>query len=141
MCFLILLINLFSIAKQNWILSPEVCYVCLWNLDFNFFIGCQTPIVTVNTKIILFCLHLLVTNSLSHKHIMPFKYELTLSLQMVWANKIEQILIIENRRKCYSISWHTALCLQKMKMHQSVLWLIQALICSVSTQNTSFWYS
>lgn len=59
-------------------------------------------------------------HGISYMHIMPFKYELTLSLLTVWVNKIEQILIIENRWKCYSISWRTALCLQKVKIHLSV---------------------
>ncbi|KAJ7413810.1 hypothetical protein WISP_88116 [Willisornis vidua] len=41
---------------------------------------------------------LLDTDNISNMHIMPFKYEVTLSLQMILVNKIEQILIIENRR-------------------------------------------
>lgn len=78
----------------------------------------------------LYCLQLVATNSISYIHIMPFKYKVIPPSQSVWVNKIEQILIIQNRWKGYSISWHRIVYSQKWK-YVSIYWLTQVLMCSL----------
>lgn len=78
----------------------------------------------------LYCLQLVATNSISYIHIMPFKYKVIPPSQSVWVSKTEKILIIQNRWKGYSISWHRTVYSQKWK-YVSIYWLTQVLMCSL----------